>query len=68
MSAPLHIIRETLGSEAQAKSVLEALAAAGWVVVPRVPTEDMLEAAFWSAHAEDAEGVWSQMIGALPLE
>lgn len=34
------------------------------VLVPRVPTREMIEAAYWSAFGEDAEGVWKAMIHA----
>lgn len=32
------------------------------VVVPRIPTREMLNAAWADALAEDAEGVWKSMI------
>jgi hypothetical protein len=32
------------------------------VLVPRRPTEEMLEATYWSATDEDAAGVWEDMI------
>lgn len=35
-----------------------------YVVVPRTPTESMLENAWAEAHDEDAAGVWSSMIEA----
>lgn len=34
------------------------------VLVPRVPTKEMIEAAWADAHAEDALGVWKSMIEA----
>lgn len=34
------------------------------VVVPRIPTKEMIEAAWASALAENAEGVWQSMIDA----
>ena len=34
------------------------------VLVPRRPTEEMVEAAWAYAHDEDAAGVWSAMIAA----
>lgn len=37
-----------------------------WVLVPRHPTREMLDAAWASALAEDAEGVWVAMIDAAP--
>jgi hypothetical protein len=37
-----------------------------WVIVPRVPTKEMIDAAWASALAEDALGVWNEMIEAAP--
>lgn len=34
------------------------------VLVPRRPTREMIEAAYWAALDEDAEGVWRHMIEA----
>ena len=34
------------------------------VLMPRHPTKEMIEAAYWAAHDEDAEGVWDEMIKA----
>ena len=34
------------------------------VLVPRVPTKEMLEAAWGAARFEDAEGVWAAMVQA----
>jgi hypothetical protein len=34
-----------------------------YVLVPRVPTREMLDAAWADALAEDAAGVWAEMIG-----
>jgi hypothetical protein len=34
------------------------------VLVPRLPTEEMIEAAYWCAYNEDAKGVWEKMISA----
>jgi len=64
MTAPLAIISRVVGSRTEAQSVLDALAADGWVVVPRIPTEHMLDAAWASALAENAKGVWEEMIAA----
>ena len=33
-----------------------------YVLVPRVPTREMLEAGWYEAHDEDAAGVWREMI------
>ena len=35
-----------------------------YVLVPRVPTQGMLDAAFYSAVSEKAESVWEDMIKA----
>ena len=32
------------------------------ILVPRHPTKEMIEAAYWSAYNEDAAGVWQDMI------
>ena len=32
------------------------------VLVPSHPTKEMIEAAYWAAHNEDAEAVWEKMI------
>ena len=34
------------------------------ILVPRTPTKEMLEAAYWDALGEDARGVWESMIKA----
>jgi hypothetical protein len=34
------------------------------VLVPRIPTKAMLDAAYYEAMDENAEGVWEKMIGA----
>ena len=34
------------------------------VLVPRRPTKEMIEAAFWAASDEDAAGVWKAMVNA----
>lgn len=38
----------------------------GYVIVPREPTEAMLDAAWAEALGEDAAGVWREMINASP--
>lgn len=37
------------------------------ITVPRIPTREMLEAAWADAHDEDAAGVWASMITAWEL-
>ena len=50
-----------------ASKVCEAMlgAATEWALVPRQPTKEMLERAYWSALAENAAGVWESMIEAV---
>ena len=66
MNAPLDILEAALGAE-QAHTALAALDSAGWVVVPKVPTQAMLDAAWASALAENAGGTWEDMIEAAQL-
>ena len=58
---PADILTALLGA-GQAQAALAALSNAGWVWVPRRPTERMIEAAYWSALAENAAGVWEEMV------
>jgi hypothetical protein len=64
MSAPLRLIAAVLGSEDQARRILEALDTAGYVCVPREPTPAMIEAAYWPSHDENAAEVWQEMLKA----
>ena len=41
-----------------------ALSAAGFVIVPTIPTAEMIEEAYYSAMDENARLVWKDMIGA----
>lgn len=34
-----------------------------YVLIPRVPTKEMIDAAYWAALDEDAGAVWEAMIG-----
>ena len=45
-----------------AARIVTAIETLGYVCVPRVPTEEMLHAAWSDALAEDARGVWETMI------
>jgi hypothetical protein len=65
VNRPLKLIASALGSESEAQRVIDVLSAAGWACVPREPTQEMLEAAYWAALAENAEGVWEEMISAV---
>ncbi|MGA2743039.1 MAG: hypothetical protein ABSG65_37095 [Bryobacteraceae bacterium] len=53
--------------EAVATELVELISEAGYVIVPRLPTAEMLDAAWADALAEDAKGVWGAMINAAPL-
>jgi hypothetical protein len=64
MSAALRVIATVLASDELAKHVIAALNEAGYVCVPREPSEEMRNAAYWSALAENAVGVWEDMIEA----
>jgi hypothetical protein len=44
MSAPLQVIAAVLGSEMEARRIMDALDTAGYVCIPREPTENMIEA------------------------
>lgn len=37
-----------------------------WKLVPIEPTKEMVNAAYYSAFAEDADGVWNDMLEAIP--
>ena len=52
-------------AEDQARRVLMALREAGFVCAPIEPDERMLDAAWSSALAEDAAGVWDSMIAVM---
>jgi hypothetical protein len=43
-NTPLSVVAQTLKSGRQADAVLQALRDAGWICVPKIPTEAMLEA------------------------
>jgi len=58
----LSVLSALLGSDRQARKVLSALGAEGWVCVPETPTAEMVQAAYWHARDEDETAVWSSMI------
>jgi hypothetical protein len=62
MSTPREIIRNVIDSEEVGARVIRQLEANGLVIVPRVATERMLEAAWAAAHEEKAKDVWDDMI------
>jgi hypothetical protein len=61
-SIALSTLAKALGSEIKAQAALDALRSVDWACVPRIPTQAMLEAAYWAAHEENAAGVWAEMI------
>lgn len=44
--------------------IVSAIEAMGYVCVPRIPSKEMMDAAYWAAVGEDAEGVWEEMLKA----
>lgn len=48
-----------------ALTIIDALGKEGYVIVPRIPTADMIEKAWADALAEDAAAVWRSMIQTL---
>lgn len=60
-----HLIAAIIKNESNAANeVLAAIDRAGYVIVPKQPTKEMLDAAYYDALAEDAAGVWREMIAA----
>ena len=60
-------IIETIVACGGSRDLAEAAAAVydtGYVCVPKVPTKDMLDAAYYEALGEDAAGVWREMLRA----
>jgi hypothetical protein len=60
--APFRLIAAVLRSDVDAKRVLDALDAAGYVCAPIQPTPEMLKAGWAGAHDEDAAETWREMI------
>jgi hypothetical protein len=56
------VLRAAVGDETQADRIADAIAAQGYVCVPRVLTGAMLNAAWADAMAEDAKEVGATMI------
>jgi hypothetical protein len=61
-SVILAAAREAGLSLAAAEAVAEGIAAAGYVCVPRVPSREMIDWAYYDALEEDAAGTWARMI------
>ena len=55
-------------SSEQAARLVVALQGYGYVCVPRIPTEYMLEEGWAPAHEEDARDTWDHMIRAVESE
>jgi hypothetical protein len=45
-------------------SLIRALEARGLALVPKVATAEMLDAAYWAVHDEDAASTWDLMVRA----
>lgn len=54
--------RDTVTGQQVLLLLIAELSASGYLIVPRVPTQQMLEDAGDYAHDEDAAGVWRAMI------
>jgi hypothetical protein len=57
-------LMSVLMAQAVADKVLRTLREAGYAVVPREPTKEMLDEGWYEANAENAHGVWTSMIEA----
>ena len=57
-------LMSVLMARAVAQEIFRNIAEKGLVIVPRKPTEEMLEAGWYYAHDEDAAGTWDSMIEA----
>lgn len=64
MTRQMEIISAIELAGGQSEAILDAIARAGYVCVPRKPTPEMLDAAWGSAIEEHAAGVWRDMIEA----
>ena len=51
-------------AQAVADDILKAIQDSGYVIVPRVPTKEMLDEGWYAAHDESALGTWTDMIKA----
>lgn len=64
------VLADLLGSiiraQEGARQFRDTLEEAGYVIVPREPTGEMLEAAWADALSEDAAAVWRSMIESTP--
>lgn len=49
-------------NRSDAERIASTIDRTGYVCVPRDPTQEMIEAAWASALAENAAGVWSRMV------
>ena len=53
-----------LMAQAVTDDILMAIRQAGYVIVPEVPTKEMLDEGWYEAHDENALGTWTSMIAA----
>jgi len=58
----ISIVADAIGSIEAAKLLLARLESAGIVCVPIVPTDAMIDAAYYSALAGSEREVWDEMI------
>ena len=54
-------------AEQKTRAILALLEPEGWQLVPKEPTPEMIEKAYYFALDEDAKGVWTAMLSASPL-
>lgn len=64
LPSPLRIITSVLRDRSRAEAVLAALKNAGLVCVPERPTKAMIDGAWAPELAENAAGVWEEMVAA----
>lgn len=57
-------LMSVLMARAAAQEILRSITEKGLVIVPRKPTQEMLEAGWYYANDEDAAGTWDSMIEA----
>jgi hypothetical protein len=62
MSTPHEIIRTAVHSDGLSTRVIQQLEAAGFVIVPRLASEEMVEAAWAPAYEGEAANVWKAMV------
>jgi hypothetical protein len=63
MSSPLEVIAGIVG-RSEAQNIVDQLDRSGLMIVPKEPSQAMIDAAWAAALAEKAEDVWRDMIEA----